>query len=273
MMSSMQTNSGVQPEDVDIHWDVLDVSKLSSALLEALAERQSSGRDWAHASHDPVKKILKKELLELQLSKCAYCRRDIKDELGHVEIEHVLPKNSFGNPPRWTSNLVQDRKCTEGYAAFRFGHLNLVLVCKRCNNKKGSYDCRIDRSVPAFTLYPLTSGSLCWVHPYHDPYSLHIRLRRGFIYQVANNSASGRAVIDTCDLADIRAVEMRSAERIVKRSRDVNKAMLSLAPNLETWSDDDIVDFLKEQFPQMEEQKVRSSIDAMRKGDVMGMGR
>ena len=255
----------------DIHWEKLDVAALSQTLVQALAACQASGLDWTDASHAGAKTMLRKELLKFQSSKCAYCRRDIKDEPGHLEIDHILPKNSLGKAPRWTSNAIIDRKCTGGYAAFRFGYLNLVLACKRCNNKKGTYDCRTDRTVPAPTVYPTTPGSLCWIHPYHDPYSDHIQVKRGFVYQVVNGSPSGSAVIDTCKLDDIRTLETRAAERKVERARDANKALIGLASDLVNWTDDQIVGFLKKKSPHLADSQIRKSIAGFRNVDIEAM--
>jgi|GEM_PF-3447496 len=258
-------------DDFGILWDKLDAADLSQGLVQALAARQASGIDWKDPSHSGTKAMLKEALLEFQSSKCAYCRRDIKDEPGHLEIDHVLPKKPLGGPPRWASNATKDRKSTEGYAAFAFWHLNLVLTCKRCNNKKGTYDSRIDRTLATFVVYPTETGSLCWVHPYHDLYSHHIRIRKGYVYQAVDGSPSGNAVIDTCKLSEITALETRAAERKVKRARDANKALLSLASNLGHWTDDQIVSHLKTQFPHLVEDNVRKSIAGLRQLNIEAM--
>lgn len=263
--------SAFDPNAFDIHWEKLNVAALSPSLIQALAACQASGLDWTDASHADVKTMLKEELLKLQSSKCAYCRRDIKDEPGHLEIDHVLPKGSLGKASRWTSNATKDRKCSAGYADFRFGHLNLVLACKQCNNKKGTYDCRTDRTVPTPTVYPTTPGSLCWVHPYQDYYSDHIKVTKGFVYQVVNGSPSGSAVIDTCKLADIGALETRAAERKVGRARDANKALIGLASDLVNWTDDQIVDFMKAKFPHLVDDQIRKSIWGLRNIDIEAM--
>lgn len=259
------------PNVSDIHWESLDVAELSPTLIQVLATRQASGLDWTDPSHAEAKAILKEELFRLQSSKCAYCRRDIKDEPGHVEIDHILPKSALGRAPRWTSNSSKDRKCTPGYAGFTFWHLNLALTCKRCNNKKGTYDSRADRAQPTPTVYPTATGSLCWVHPYHDPYSSHIQVRKGFVYQTVGGSPSGNAVIDTCKLAEISALETRAAERKVRRARDASKALIGLASDLVNWTDDQIVILLMERFPYLVDGNIRKAISGLRNVDIEAM--
>lgn len=264
-------HAAFDPDSFDICWEKLDAAALPQALVQAMAACQASGRDWADAFHDNAKAMLKKKLLELQSSKCAYCRRDIKDETGHLEIDHILPKSAFGKAARWGSNAPKDRKCTPGYAAFTFWHLNLVLTCKRCNNKKGTYDCRADRTTPVPATYQVALGSMCWIHPYQDTFSDHIRVVRGYVYQVVNGSPSGSAVIDTCKLAEIGALEVRAAERKVARARNANKALIGLASDLGNWTDDQIVDLMKAKYPHLVDAQIRKSIQGLRNVDIESM--
>ncbi|PEA89155.1 HNH endonuclease [Bacillus thuringiensis] len=63
---------------------------------------------------------IKKALLEMSYSKCAYCECKLDKESMYMEVEHFLPKNIY---PR---HVVEWK--------------NLLPSCKRCNVKKGVHD-------------------------------------------------------------------------------------------------------------------------------------
>lgn len=217
------------------------------ALLKSLKTSYTSGLPWEKKKHDSVKSKLKELLFNLQKSRCAYCRREIGDEAGKVEIDHVLPKAPFGNAANHSSNDDDLRRHTSGYMAFSFTPNNLVLTCKRCNNKKGTYDPRRNRANTP-KAYPKSANSFIWVHPHFHAYRDHIQIQKGFIYRQAKNSPNGGAVIDVCDLANVAAVELRARERAVKGAKSLTKAILGLAPHVDHWSDQQLISFLLARF-------------------------
>lgn len=165
-----------------LSWERLDAKSIPSKLYQALASCASQDPDWQFSAHGPVKKVLKDFLFLAQQSECAYCRREIKDEEGHVEIDHILPKKERGKFSNWSVNHPNKRRATSGYPSFTFEPLNLVLTCKRCNNRKGTYDSRKDRSIPVPSTYPMDPDDFVWVHPYLHEYSEHICMHLDFIF-------------------------------------------------------------------------------------------
>jgi 5-methylcytosine-specific restriction endonuclease McrA len=138
---------GEAEEAVPQQWESLSQYDFSEATVQLLAECTQQGRAWSSSSNDAAKTLLKEELFVNQKFKCAYCRRIIKNEAGHVEIDHILPKGQFGDAAKRQSNLANERHCTHGYPQFSYHPRNLILTCKRRNNKKGTYDSRSNESV------------------------------------------------------------------------------------------------------------------------------
>ncbi|MFK4064087.1 HNH endonuclease [Brucella anthropi] len=212
---------------------------------------QVSARLWGNAANDAAKTKLKSALLVAQKGKCAYCRRFIRNEPGHVEIDHILPKAAFGNPRNWLSNESAMRKATAGYPSFTFIPYNLALSCKRCNNLKGTYDSRSDRSVPVKPVYNLDPEYYNWIHPYLDKYSDHIILIEGMIYQATNGSEKGVRVIEVCKLDKLAAVETLAAQIKAQNARGIGKAIALLLDNADDYGWDMIADVVQAQFPEV----------------------
>jgi len=176
-----------------------------NTITEDVQELFQAAKDaewaWKNKKAQPAKKALRKALFIAQGNRCVYCQRRIKDMLGHSELDHILPKEKFGNVGRWTSNARPDRKNTAGYADFTFEPFNLVLTCKPCNTAKGTYDCRSDRSVGPSPAYVVADVQYYeWVHPFVHTYDHHITLLKDLIYRPANGSIKGDAVITACSL-------------------------------------------------------------------------
>ena len=245
-------------------WDNIEEVRIAANISVDLIACHNAGREWPDAKNNAAKEAFKEALFGLQKSKCAYCRRDIKDETGLVEIDHILPKASKGNQIKWTSNAKSYRRSTAGYALFTYTLKNLALTCKRCNNKKGTYDCRKDRSLPSGTIYP-AAKELVWVHPYLHRYSDHITITAGFVFSSVNSSPEGQAVIDACKLNTLAALEIKARLRHIKRSADFHTAVWSLVPHLKDWSDAQLVDFLVNQFPNMRQQAVQAVAELRRR--------
>lgn len=238
---------------------------ISTPIADLFTQSRQSGLDWSSASHSVPKQALKEALFLAQLSQCLYCRREIKDEPGHVEIDHILPKGQKGKASRWTSNNKRDRRATEGYPDFSFTPYNLVLVCKRCNNKKGSYDPRKDRRIAADTKYLLIDAYYEWIHAYLHDYDEHITIVKGLIYQVANASPNGEAVISACKLDELAAVERKACERNIRREKSIVSAFLKLVQYYDRFEWDEIVAMVQRQFPNVHPNAVREAGEELRR--------
>ncbi|MBY5649559.1 hypothetical protein HFO45_14960 [Rhizobium leguminosarum] len=224
--------------------------QLISAELAALFQSATdAAATWSSITVNEAKRQLKVLLFQAQNGKCAYCRRLISDEPGHVEIDHILPKGPHGNAALWSSNDVSCRKATSGYPQFTFVVHNLALTCKRCNNKKGTYDSRRDRSIAANANYTLSEEYYDWLHIYAHNYFDHIQILDGLIYQVAGGSSSGEAVISVCKLDEIAAVEKASAELKAKNATSLSIAIGLLLTQVAHAGWDFVVDAVSSQFP------------------------
>lgn len=246
----------------------MDNGKLSTDLipgqLRQLFEQAAHiGVPWDSATVDAAKKQLKAILFEAQNGKCAYCRRMISDEPGHVEIDHILPKNPAGNQDHWGSNEAAHRRSTAGYAHLRFEPLNLALACKLCNNKKGTHDGRKDRGVPSVQ-FELDDQFYEWIHIYAHSYHDHIEILQGLIYQVRNKSACGDAVISVCKLDKVAAVERASAELTAKTAKTVAVAIGRLIHKAELLGWDVIVEVVAKAFPQVGKDAVENLASSFR---------
>lgn len=245
---------------------LIDITKYPKPAIDGLAAALARGDDWTAAAVSAAKDALVEYLIEVQGSRCAYCKRRIKNEIGLRELDHILPKGALGTSVlRAVSNSQKDRRVTTGYSAFRFEPKNLILTCKRCNHRKGSYDCRKDRSAAAAAAYPAAAGDFEWVHPAYHEFDDHITLLNEFVYQEVPGS-NGAAVIDACGLAGIEALEARARELRLKEIKEVNMLVLELLR--EDLPDDDIVDSVMHHFPQVLEPKIRKAVRGFRDNKI-----
>lgn len=244
---------------------LIDITKYPKPVIDGLAVAQAHGDDWTAASVSAAKDALVEYLIEIQGSRCAYCKRLIKNEIGLRELDHILPKGALGtNVARAVSNFQKDRRVTTGYPAFRFEPKNLILTCKRCNHRKGSYDCRKDRST-AVAAYPAAAGEFEWVHPMYHEFDDHITLLNEFVYQEVPGS-NGAAMIDVCKLAGIEALEARARDLRLREIKDVNILVLELL--CKDLPDDDIVDSVLHHFPQVLESRIRKLVRGFRDNKI-----
>lgn len=250
---------------VPLLWDHLADLNHPEATLNLLQECSDQNRDWGHSASEGAKVALKALLLVSQKGQCAYCRRRIKAEAGHVEIDHILPKSAKGDAERSTSNAELDRYCTLGYPQFTFEVRNLILTCKRCNNKKGNYDSRGDRSIPAHPVYAMVSDYYIWVHPYMDRYSDHIRLHKGLIYVPFNGSIKGNALIRTCKLDSVAAVEALARDLAAKSSRDYIRAITKLIGEVDEVGWEALTDAVIIAFPHIDSESIERSVEQFKR--------
>jgi len=247
----------------------MDHGKLSQALISAeltalFQAASGSNLNWSSTAADEAKRKLKAILFQEQNGRCAYCRRMISDEPGHVEIDHILPKGAHGDAGLWHSNDTGCRRATSGYPQFTFVAHNLALTCKRCNNKKGTYDSRSDRSLPAGNVYIFDEKYYDWVHIYTHNYYDHIQIIDGLIYQIVNSSSGGEAVISVCKLDEIAAVEKSSAELKVKNATSVAIAIGLLLSQVELAGWQFVTDAVSAKFPNISSEEIEEEIEKYR---------
>ncbi|PHV32953.1 hypothetical protein CSQ94_11720 [Janthinobacterium sp. BJB312] len=181
--------------------------------------------DWIKKSLSTVRSDLRKSLLLRQKSSCAYCRREIVDEIGKVEIDHVIPKSAL---PQFT-----------------YCRLNLVATCKRCNHRKREHN---PLSIKRLNLvnYPVSETSFVWVHPYMHLYNQHIRIDKNGIFRAINGSTKGLAVISVCGLDSMFNVIANQMRATNARAASYEHALASLIANYPAKSDNALARILEE---------------------------
>ncbi|RUM00653.1 HNH endonuclease [Rhizobium chutanense] len=244
----------------------IDQDVITAQIRDLFDAAAVAGWNWDDAKATKAKEALKAVMFEAQQNRCFYCRRRIKDMLGHSELDHILPKDGRGRiPARLVSNERSDRKNTVGYSRFTFEPLNLVLSCKPCNTAKGTYDSRSDRSIDALEEYVSDDGNYYeWVHPFIHAYEDHIILLKGLIYQPAQGSINGDAVISACKLASVAAVERMACEKKVKEATKVKKAFILLLEESELHDWDYLVGLVCGQFPNESVARIREIGESVR---------
>lgn len=181
------------------------------------AVRLHQGKAWS-TNADVIS--FRTRLLELQNYRCAYCQIAIDaDELGHRELDHILPKLGTQNckDDNARSNDYAKRQYTYGYPQFTYEPLNLVVACKICNAYKRSFDPLRDRTVAyAGNEYPDVS-SILWFYPYAHCYSDHISLSDNWLYTRITDE--GEFVIKACRLDRAEALSSRTTARALIKAR------------------------------------------------------
>ena len=115
---------------------LIDTKTYPKTVIDGFKAALNRNDEWTDSAVQATKDALISYLIGVQGSRCAYCRRLIKDEIGLRELDHVLPKGKLGkSKARARSNLRRDRRVTEGYPAFRFEPSNLILTCRLSRSK------------------------------------------------------------------------------------------------------------------------------------------
>lgn len=175
-------------------------------------------RDWRKRSLRTLRAHVKARLMIEQRAMCAYCRGDIEDNEGHVEIDHIVP---ISIAPQ-----------------FAYHRVNLALTCRRCNARKRDHNpsrYSANRLV-AMARYSRRATAYVWVHPHIHRYSDHILRSDGCIYSAVGGSEGGLAVITVCRLSDVREVLARRRAAAVRRARSSMDAVLAavgLSPDVD----------------------------------------
>lgn len=179
-----------------------------------------AGHQWS----DDVKVVnsfkdgIKKALRNVQLGRCAFCRRVLFDDYA-THIEHFVEKAEH---PEYT---------------FAIG--NLSVSCGTCNGQKNATNLRfvaamkkrakrpgaVPLSLHCRTLathlgtnapLPLNPEDYRWVHPHVDKYSLHIKIEKGWVF--VGTSPKGIRTIRGVSLNALYRIEQRALfERLTMR--------------------------------------------------------
>ena len=164
-------------------------------------------RDWTKKSLAEIRKAAREDLIKRQKYCCAYCRREIADEIGRIELDHVIPK----------SELPQ----------FTYFRANLVATCKRCNHRKREHNPLRIKAKNSVN-YPLVESAYVWVHPYVHQYNKHIRVNGDGIYRAVKGSPLGLAVITHCALSSMGQVVANRRTAIVEATASFEEAVLKM---------------------------------------------
>lgn len=244
---------------------LIDPKNIPRLIRNEFAAALVNDHKWEERSFRASKDRLVAFLMKAQNSRCAYCRRLIKDELGHRELDHILPKGAAGKPANATRNVRTHRRSTLGYSQYRFAPKNLALTCKRCNHRKGSYDCRADRSISS-TIYPTRAEQFEWIHPYFHEYSEHITIKNDFVFQEVLGS-NGSIVIEECNLTGVAVLEARARDLWLHQIKDPTKLTLKLL--LDGLADLDIVDSVAQRFPSVPRSRVGRLVKALQNNRLL----
>ncbi|WP_287879402.1 HNH endonuclease [Aquitalea sp.] len=207
--------------------------------------------DWTKKTLALTRERLRKWLLREQYSACAYCRRQISEELGHHEVDHILPK---GLPD---------------FKQFTYERMNLVACCKRCNRNKGDHNPLL-RPLITKTILPSNGHDYLWVHPYFHRYSDHLQIHEGLIFEAIGDIAHrnrGLAVIKTCKLSTLMGVERRRAGQtalFATKPLDAIMHVVTSHPRLETRALTTILRRRRPEFKNMQKNQISQLIDAIR---------
>ncbi|KJF71435.1 HNH endonuclease [Agrobacterium arsenijevicii] len=234
----------------------IPVDTYGEEIVELFNIATASGRDWGSSAHDKAKLALKTALFDAQGGRCAYCRRPIKWEIGHNEIDHILPKSPSGNENKFTLNDRDSRRSTAGYPGFTFTPKNLALACRRCNQRKGTFDARKHRNVDPEPAYSVDDNYYEWVHPHIHDYSDHIEILEGFIFHAKEASPNGECVISVCGLDDVATVERAAADLRIKNAEDYAVALGSMLHQLKDYGWAHIIEAVQERFPDIPPEEI-----------------
>jgi hypothetical protein len=205
--------------------------RIDPAVLNAV--RAVNAATWNSSIPELI--TYRKVLMAAQDRRCVYCKRTVlRPELGHRELDHILPKSQTPSTGfdgvKAASNAKEDRRHTRGYLAFQYEPENLAVSCKRCNSFKGSFDSLVDRT-HAPVAFPTQSQDYQWVHPHYDDYTDHIEIQQGLLYVAVVSSPKGLAVIHACGLDRAEELTKGVVESCLSSSRELVQEMLAMTIN------------------------------------------
>jgi len=160
-------------------------------LETVIAYPPTDKSDWIKARYDAIKQRIKRDLLEGQFDKCAYCRKMLEGAGKYEPLEHIVAKSIR---PEWM-----------------FEPKNLIVTCDSCNNLKGDEQVLADCYIGSFVL-PNVSEAYLIFNPHYDEWSDHLQYEDDlFITDVPGSK--GRHTIKICKLYRFNIIINRSKER------------------------------------------------------------
>lgn len=225
-------------------WDVAELMRLSELT-------SGKASDWDKQSLKNLKDKLRNELLEYQNYSCAYCRREITQEIGRSELDHIIP-----------SSLAPK---------FTFVRANLTLTCKRCNHRKKDHNPTV---LASFALryakcYLSDQDEYIWIHPYIHKYEDHIRVIGGTFFESVNDSDKGLAVISGCKLDELAQVVDIQKTAKIKRSKSPMQAIFKVLGEYPEEDADSLSKRLHIKFPNIPHALFLEKIEKLRSDNPM----
>lgn len=182
--------------------------KLTDEDIKAIEEAspvEKNKDDWEKKCLNDFKGRFRRDMLQKQYYRCAYCRLELHTNEVTPEIEHIVPKNL---KPNWM------------YEPF-----NLCLSCKLCNTKKGhKKKTLVDESVKDM---PHDTKAYKMIHPHLDKYSDNIEFVGDILYR--GISDKGKYTIGLCELNRYEVAAARAMELIKQGVIDETRTILLLS--------------------------------------------
>lgn len=151
-------------------------------------------KNWSNKNLDPIKKRLKKKLIEEQENKCCYCKKFLSSDKNEIDIEHVVSKAK--------------------HVAYSFYPKNLALSCKSCNTTKGE-KVSVNKGI-SLKSYPLNKTSYKIPHPHFHDYFKEIEIVKDIIFKEI--TPEGGNLIKMCGLATVQKSMAKAEDKIFNKS-------------------------------------------------------
>lgn len=184
-----------------------DVFKPAIFKEEYLESIVNLDKEW-ESENKEIKKF--KDELYKQLRDnlfCPYCRRELQRS-KYDELDHIIYKSDYSN--------------------FTYQPNNIVIACKRCNNKKLQSNVLKEEYIEKVKIlewnkYPCNKEYYSIIHPYFDIYSEHIEIENNVFYMPKDKEKGINTIrmmkLNSFDLLEIRAKEAGAAKSFISISQ------------------------------------------------------
>jgi uncharacterized protein (TIGR02646 family) len=135
-------------------------------------------KDWSNTCYEDIKQRVKKNHLQKQNGRCAYCRNWVEVDGKYEPIEHVIAKSTR---PDWM-----------------FKTKNLIITCDTCNNLKGKQT-TLNPAYKHWKNFPNNSDAFIIFNPHFDTWNHHFKIEND-IFLVAKKKSKGDDTIRICKL-------------------------------------------------------------------------